>query len=377
MTRDAVAPLSFELVSDFSSLQQLKPEWDALWLRAGAPAYLSFAYAAVAFEACQQFSGQRPHCLVGRTDRRLALLWPLMRHRSARLWRTLRPLGPDAAEECDILTEPGEEAARRVDAAWTALLSTADADRLLLPFLRDGTPLQATLKRRAGGRLLTAEPYQTWSLAWPSGQTWQDWYDGLSGSYRRAQRKKRAILARSGGASFDLFDHGEECAAIIDMMLEWKRHWARHAKPDKAGRWLHEQGYAKFLKSFLANGGAAPRPYISVLRLDGRVVAALVIAVGPTRIDWIISSFDPIFASASPGMALYEHALQWAHARGLSINFGVGGELNKRYWCDHKPHGVTSYTVGLSRWGVVGHQLGQLRKLASHPRASEEYSIAS
>ena len=169
-----------------------------------------------------------------------------------------------------------------------------------------------------------------------------------------------------------MLDHGEECAAIIDMMLEWKRHWARHAKPDTAGHWLREQAYAGFLRRFLANGGATPRPCVSVLRLDGQVVAALVIAVGPTRIDWIISSFDPVLASASPGMAMYEHALQWAHARGLGIDFGVGGELNKRYWCNDKPHRVASCIVGLSRWGVIGHRLGQLRTLSSHRRSSGE-----
>lgn len=366
MTPDAA--LSFDLVSDFSSLQRLRPEWDALWQRAGAPAYLSFAYAAVAFETCRQFPGQRLHCLIGRADRRLVLLWPLIRHRSARLWLTLRPLGPDAAEECDILTEPSGDAPRRVNAAWTELLRTSGADRLVLPFLREGTLLQATLQRRAGPRLLAAEPYITWSLAWPPEQSWQAWYDGLSGSYRRAQRKKRAILARSGATSFEVLDYGEGCDAIIDMMLEWKRHWARHAKPDNAGQWLREQGYARFLKRFLANGGATPRPCVSVLRLDGRVIAALVIAVAATRIDWIISSFDPVLASASPGMALYEHALQWAHARGLGIDFGVGGELNKRYWCDDKPHRVASYIIGLSRWGVVGHRLGQVRALSSRHR---------
>ena len=132
---------------------------------------LSFAYAAVAFETCQQFPGQRLRCLVGRADHRLVLLWPLMLHRSARLWRTLRPLGPDAAEECGILIEPGEDAPRHADAAWTALLHTARADRLVLPFLRDGTLLEATLQRRAGARLLAAEPYITWSLAWPPGQS--------------------------------------------------------------------------------------------------------------------------------------------------------------------------------------------------------------
>src|SRR5271167_2025526 len=66
MTPDAVAALSFELVSDFSPLPRLRPEWDALWQRTGAPAYLSFACAAVAFETCRQFPGERLHCLVGR-----------------------------------------------------------------------------------------------------------------------------------------------------------------------------------------------------------------------------------------------------------------------------------------------------------------------
>lgn len=372
MTPNTVAPLSLEVVSDFSSLRRLRPEWDALWQRAGAPAYLSFAYAAVAFETCRRFADQRPHCLVGRADHRLVVLWPLMHHHSSRLWRTLRPLGPDTSDECDILTEPGEDAPMRADAAWTALLRTGGADRLVLPFLRDGTLLQATLQRRAGARLLEAKPHLTWSLAWPSGQSWQGWYDGLSGSYRRAQRKKRAILARSGTTSFDVLDHGEECAATIDMMLEWKRHWARHTKLYNAGYWLREQAYAGFLKRFLASGGATPHPRVSVLRLDGRIVAALVIAVGPTRIDWIISSFDPALASASPGMAMYEHALQWAHARGLDIDFGVGGELNKRYWCDDKSHRVASYIVGLSRWGVIGHRLGQLRTLSSRRRTSGE-----
>ena len=280
MTPDTVAPLSFEVVSDFSSLRRLRPEWDALWQRAGAPAYLSFAYAAVAFETYRRFPGQRLHCLVGRADHRLVLLWPLMHHRSSRLWRTLRPLGPDTADECDILTEPGEDAPMRADAAWTALLRTGGADRWCCRSCATARcckrPCNAARGAPAGSQ---TAPHLEPGLAVRT---------ELAGLVRRAERQLSSRSEKEAGdpgaigrTSFDVLDHGEECAATIDMMLEWKRHWARHAKPYDAGYWLRDQAYAGFLKRFLANGGATPRPRVSVLRLDGRIVAALVIAVGP------------------------------------------------------------------------------------------------
>lgn len=368
--------ISFEVIRDAAGLRMLRPEWDALWSRARAPASLSFAYAMAGWETLSRLHCPQIHCLAGRRGGELVALLPMMTHRVGRLWTVMRPLGPDSTEYSDILLAPGSEADACASVAWKTLLRSARADRMVLRFVREGSPLALAIG--AGPptpAVLSAEPDTTWTLSWAPGQDWENWYGRLSNSYRRAQKKKQSILARSGRTEFEVIEDPGRCAEAVDTLLAWKRVWAERAKPDP-GQWLHEADYQAFLRRYVAADGAG-RPFVGALWLEGKLIAALVMAAGPAHVDWIIASFDPAHAQSSPGMAMYEHCLQWAHARGLGCDFGPGKELNKRYWCHDQPLKVTSYQFALGRWGELGFRLRRLqqtakRRLSRRSGASQE-----
>jgi CelD/BcsL family acetyltransferase involved in cellulose biosynthesis len=86
------------------------------------------------------------------------------------------------------------------------------------------------------------------------------------------------------------------------------------------------------------------------LRLDGRVLAALMARRDARRIEMLNTVFDPAYAHCRPGHVLMAQALQWAHARELSFDLRLGDYPYTRRWSNPRCDVVTYVCVN-SRLG--------------------------
>lgn len=117
----AMAPLTLEVLTDRAAFEALKPEWDALFARAGMPHQLFLRHAFLR-HWCDHYLDARSRIsiLAGRSEGRLVMLWPLVRRRSLGL-DIVQLMGAPVAQFGDVLVEPGTSRPAWFAAGWRAL----------------------------------------------------------------------------------------------------------------------------------------------------------------------------------------------------------------------------------------------------------------
>ena len=97
---------------------------------------------------------------------------------------------------------------------------------------------------------------------------------------------------------------------------------------------------------------APERPLVAAAQLDGRPVAAAVCLVGPRAVEYLVTTFDPSFAAASPGKLLIGFLTRWAIERGLDFDTRRLAAPYKDRWLAEKRPLVTR-TVALTLRGRI------------------------
>lgn len=337
----------YEVVTDPRALEALKAEWDALYDRAAQPYFSqSFAWCWTAWQRVSAPRGRRLHCLIGRAGGRIVLIWPFVIHRLG-LWSVARPLGPETTEYSCVLVEEGPEAASRIDRAWKVLRESLDADIILLPLVRDETELCRLLAAETTPAFTETDPTSYVSRA--KYENWEAYHRSLDGDLRREVRRTRRRLAEKGELIFEPSVESTQRAAVIDWILQQKGQWLSEAK--RHNPWLQAPEYRDFLVAMATTTAPTGQLLVSALRLDDRIVAATLHRVDRTRLEGLLTVFDPAFRAYGPGQIILEECLKLAFAQNHDLDFRLGAESYKNEWTDGSCD-VFSYEFGISRWGA-------------------------
>jgi CelD/BcsL family acetyltransferase involved in cellulose biosynthesis len=139
------------------------------------------------------------------------------------------------------------------------------------------------------------------------------------GELRNTERKLRKLARAHGPVTFDAHVAGR---AELTLLLAWKAaQYARTGAADLlARRWMRqviEEAHATSAPGFSG--------VLSVLRVDGRPVAAH-LGLRSSRVwHWWLPAYDPAFAPYSPGLLLLLCAAREAQALGVTtIDLGKG-----------------------------------------------------
>ena len=349
--------MDHELVTTRQDLLSLRGEWDALWMHSHGDYYTSFASCLAALDEVHAPAGHALRCAIARDDGRLVAVLPMALKRKG-LWRVAVTLGPDAAEGCDIVVAEGEPAGTAL-ALLRFFLRRGGADVLDLPFLRGGNALDRAVEACGAFRTVTQSdvmPYARLSAE----ADWPRYERSLSRQTQAQTARKRRRLEEAGAVKVEL-THGAADAAI-DWLLDEKATWGR--KTGKTGAWLFAPGYRAYLKSLAAEPGGGQRLATFVLRVDGRIAAVKVIAVGTTLATLIIAAYDEALRKFSPGNILDEvwvrHVFDTARdgeGRPLDINFGNGVERYKLHWGGGTAFPSRTCKLAATRWGELPYRL--------------------
>ncbi len=352
------------------AITDIRPQWDALWERAGGSYVQSSTTCLAAWQRMLQPSGARLAIAASFEGADLVALWPVHLRRRG-LWRVLSQVGPMAGEFSNVLVEPGPLAQQRVAALWQAVGRLSIADLAIVPFVDAATPLGAVLS--ADRRVVAADRDVAPYVAWRGGETWDAYYKSLSASYRKVQNKKRRQLLELGDLRFEVVSDPTRTPALIAWMLREKRVWADRA--NKRGAWLFSPAYEAYLTSLATARHSAPGFVVFLLSRDGEPVAAQFAMVGPRHVDWIMASFASQLARFSPGTILNEHCLKFAHDRGLNVESGAGKEENKLFWSRNDARETVNFRIALSPWGAVGERTFRLATQARARLAQRQSRI--
>lgn len=308
----AAAGFSVEILTGRGAFLSLKPEWDALFARAGLPHQLFQRHAFLRHWCDHYLAADDRLCLVvGREAGRLVMLWPLERRRLG--LELVRLMGAPVAQFGDVLVEAGPRREYWLERGWDALrrhgvdlveLRLIRADAALSHCNRLGLAIPVVNQEAPFADLALRIASDGPSLAYPARDR---------SNYRRRLRR----LAERGDVAFTSLGPGPEACALAEQAVAMKREaLAQHGIVAPA---VSDPRFARFFAALAADQGDEAGLRLSVVWCDGRPVGIdLSFDCRGRSFGHVIAS-DPAFEREGLGRVLVHHALASARARGSSI----------------------------------------------------------
>lgn len=349
--------IHLEVVSDEQGFIALEREWNALWLKAHGRYFQRFDVCLLAWRHVARPRNRKLHCIVLRERGELRLVWPLVSRRRI-FWTYLLPLSPDAADYTSVLVEDRPEAAAWIESAWRAACARCKADFVHLPYLNEGSALHRVALREP--RVLGLSRHEAWTAKLRGERDWATYSRSLGSMHGKKPGQLERRLAKEGELQVRLMDpsDAEGIAQCVRAMLAWKRQWAE--RTGKKGEWLFSPFYQDFLIATLTRQGedanAEPPARMTVITLDDRPIAAVIMSHGNPLANAVIGSFDPAYGRFGAGSIAWEHGVKWALEQGYDIDFGVGSERFKSYWGRGNRSHAWTMQIANTTWGLVGYR---------------------
>lgn len=317
-------------LTSIAELRDAAAAWDDLWWQSDVA--LPLARAELLAEWIEQFSPRAEfHALVVADSARWIAALPLVPCRVARLI-------PAAGLPCnpwspcgDLLCDPGSPAN---ETAMDLLLSAAAEMPWRLFWLGDATPESSrwqSLLRACARAGVTSHYHQHYRVGRVEiGRDWDAYQKQLAKNHRQAMNRSARRLAAEGNVQFEMFAPHETPKAEA---------WLREAFEVEDLSWKGRSGssvlrtpgmfdfFVRQAEQLAAWGQWAP----AALRLDGRIIAFMhgFRAKGVCFAHKI--SYDPQFASLSPGQLLFYRVLEHLHADGETRAFDFLGPLTQSH----------------------------------------------
>jgi CelD/BcsL family acetyltransferase involved in cellulose biosynthesis len=338
---------NFEIVTDAERLFSLKRHWDELCRRSAEYNFSqSFAWCWVAWNIMALPQRRRLYCLVGWVENRMVLIWPFVIQRRG-LWTMLRPLGTETTEYSNVLVDDSPQADDWVALAWQTLRTNGASDVIFLPFVRADSRLRRIISQDHP-RSAWAEPMS--SVSWDGYQDWQSYRQSRKKHFRKELKQDRRRLAECGHLSFEVLTRHEQFPPAISWLFSHKKEWLVRTK--KHAFWHDAALYQRFLIRVAAERDEVGRVVLFVLKLNGRIISALVARTSRFSVEPFITTFDRAYGRFSPGQLLHENILEWAFMQRLEFDFRMGDQPHKKSWTNRASKVIT-YRFANSSWGAA------------------------
>jgi CelD/BcsL family acetyltransferase involved in cellulose biosynthesis len=361
--------ISFEVLHDIERFRALQPEWNDLWHAADGGFAEHFGFCHATLMAEDAGSRRKLHCLVGRRNGRIVLIWPLFTYRN-RLWRYLTPIAPENRSPGNMLVAPECNNEAVVKSALDAAIKSAHADVIELWRVPSDSLLFRCIQRHTTNRRETHE--QTYFASLRGENDWDAFCRSRPGRDKNPDYAKRK-LAKHLEYEIELLDRNDErTASIVDWLVENKRKWA-HEK-DLDSRWVCAESSGRFWHDLMVNESYEPGMYrLFALLHRGTPLAALIVGVGRQRLFFLTVTYDLAHAKYSPGTVILDEGVKWAFDHGLDVDFTPGREPYKVSWSGKHSYQISSFLVMASAWGSLGYSAktfatqlkGKLARLAN------------
>ena len=336
----AVGTERLEIVETSARLAEIGPAWTALWQRLDGLIFQSHAWIAAWWNTVPDQSERALRIgLLWSGDQLLAVV-PLAISRRKGL--ALLEWAANAHSDYeDILLAP-ECSPAALHQLWGKLSGAGGFDLVRLNRLLPGAAAEA-LSSSIGVALRPnhrVEMSYRVSGVWANGATW---FDEQPKKTRQNYRRGRKALDEAGIGQSRLLPPDAPLGPVLDRLAQLKRKWlaARGHASD-----LFDDGAAALaaLVDALARVGVL---HVFVLERGSEVVAVSINFVQHGTMMAFVTTYDPDFERASPGMVLMMDYIQWSIDHGLSTtDFLCGAEAFKQRFATQS---VTLTTVAGAR----------------------------
>ncbi|WP_186419869.1 GNAT family N-acetyltransferase [Bosea sp. CS1GBMeth4] len=338
---------SVEILTGRDAFLALKPEWDALFARAGQPHQL-FQRHAFLRHWCDHYltHGDRICLVVGREAGRLVMLWPLERRRRLGL-EVVRLMGAPVAQYGDVLVEDGPRRERWLERGWGALRRRG-VDLVDLRLVRADAALgHCGLLALAAPVRRQEAPFADLALRVAP--------DGPSVAYsardRSGYRRRLRRLAARGDITFSSVAPGPEARALAEQAIAMR--CASLGQNGTVPAVVSDQRFGRFLAALAADRSSETGLRISVVGCNGSPIGIDLSFDCNGRSFRHVAACSAGFEREGVGRVLLHHAFASARARGSTVfDLLAPSDASKREHADGAVP-VHDFTVPLSWRGQL------------------------
>ncbi|RWC61380.1 GNAT family N-acetyltransferase [Mesorhizobium sp.] len=322
-----------EVATSDARLAEIAPAWAALWQRAGG---LVFQHP----DWISAWWRTTPH--QDRRSLRIGLVWSDERLEGVIALATFRRSGirvlewaaKDHCDYGDVLLAPDCDP-QILPQLWQRILDDGGFDLVYLNRLLPDSRIQALLGPAAPRSGTILQPNHRSEISYRVAGTWQrgaQWFESQSKKARQNYRRGNKFMEEGGALRFRLMEAHEAREPVLERVAALKRLWlAKHGRVSD----LFDEGSPALaaLISVLAGLGLLR---IFVLERENEIIAISINFEQHGTMMAFVTTYDPAFERASPGMVLMMDYIQWSLDRGLTtIDFLCGGEDFKRRFATH------------------------------------------
>ncbi|RYG23518.1 MAG: GNAT family N-acetyltransferase, partial [Burkholderiales bacterium] len=154
----------------------------------------------------------------------------------------------------------------------------------------------------------------------------QAWFDSQSKKARQNYRRGYKTFGENGPVGFRLLGDDEPRKPVLERLAMLKRKWLV-ARGHTSSLFNEDSQILSALTGVLAQAGVLR---IFVLELDGLIVAVSLNFVQRNAMMAFVTTYDPQYERASPGMLLINDYIMWSFDQGLDmVDFLCGAEAFK------------------------------------------------
>jgi CelD/BcsL family acetyltransferase involved in cellulose biosynthesis len=342
-------------IASVDALMALRQAWRGLAAVAEeCPACMTFEYGELAASQVLAKGGTISVAMVFRNHELLAL-WPVSIVRKG-LLRVAKALTCGSGEEYGgPLVKAGADNAENFDiyAAAVAAIMQIDADVLEIPWVRNGSALQAALESAPQSWIHALMPAQwrglpSYSISLREFALWDDFLRTLPKSLRTSLRYRRKRLEERGDVEFGWCKSPRDATSVLTWLFDNKRRWAE--RRGLKTPYLMDHQVRDFFIALAHRIDLSSNPLVAFVKVDGVPVAASVNLVGSRSVEGFIITYDEAFSPCSVGNLLNEFQISWSHASGRNFDFRPLYAEHKAAWANCRTRHETRLIM-LRLWG--------------------------
>jgi CelD/BcsL family acetyltransferase involved in cellulose biosynthesis len=322
-----------EIATSDARLAEIAPAWAALWQRAGGLVFQHPDWILAWWRTTPHQDRRGLKIGLVWSDERLVAVIALATFRRSGI-RVLEWAAKDHCDYGDVLLAPDCDP-QILPQLWQRVLDDGGFDLVYLNRFLPDARFPALLGPAAPGRGTILQPNHRSEVSYRVAGAWQggaQWFESQSKKARQNYRRGRKFMEEGGALCFRLMEAHEAREPVLERVAALKRLWlAKHGRVSD----LFDEGSAALaaLVSVLAGLGLLR---IFVLERENEIIAVSINLEQHGTMMAFVTTYDPAFERASPGMVLMMDYIQWSLDQGLTtVDFLCGGEDFKRRFATH------------------------------------------
>lgn len=350
--------LSTRLIEDEATFESLDRPWSALAATCRAHPFQEFAWAKAWVNTIGRENGRRLRIATLWEGTRLVAVLPLVRRRyfGARL---LEWLGAKATDYCDVLVDPRLDAAATLQILWNAVIARGDCDVIRLGQVRQDAQIYALFgAAQLSPWVETREEAYFIPVRWKSGDAWLE----SRGTHARKQSRYDLRHLAKAGFEYYVWQRPDPYEPIVEALIAQKSAWlARRG----CGPLLNRRGGADFLRQCIAGMADRGVLHLSALRSRSGFAACHLGFYQYGVLYGYMPSYDPSWATYSPGSAIRDCFIMWACDHGAQRVDLLRGTDSYKQRYDPKHEWLQTFVIPR---GLIGRSCLYAYRLKQLPR---------